>query len=252
MSVQACAEIVRKGDPDRFLTTMAAPTHLREILFPIYAFNVEVARAPWVTEETMIAEMRLQWWRDALTEIRQGGTVRRHEVITPLAGILDGAMVEILDRLVTARRWDIYKDPFENHDHFEEYLDATAGGLMLVAARAIGATQADQLVRDYGAASGLANWFVAVPDLESRGRIPLVDGRPKAVADLASTALGNLRHLKKSIPTAAKPATRTGWQADRTLRSAAATPAIVKDGGLHNSEFLKKYLLIWTVATRSP
>ena len=76
----ACAAIVEKGDPDRFLAAMAAPVAARRVLFPLYALNIEVARAPWVTEEAMIAEMRLQWWRDALAEIAAGGQVRRHEV----------------------------------------------------------------------------------------------------------------------------------------------------------------------------
>ena len=90
MSLQACAEITRKGDPDRFLSAMAARPALREILFPIYAFNVEVSRAPWVTKEPMIAEMRLQWWRDALQEIAAGGTVRRHDAVTEEFGLIAG------------------------------------------------------------------------------------------------------------------------------------------------------------------
>mgnify|MGYP003628551030 FL=1 len=109
---------------------MAAPVAARRVLFPIYAFNVEVARAPWVTEEPMIAEMRLQWWRDALEEMASGGTVRRHEVTLPLADVVDGDGARALDRLVAARRWDVYKDGFEDAEHFKEYLDATAGELM--------------------------------------------------------------------------------------------------------------------------
>ena len=74
--VLACAGIVERGDPWRFRTLMAAPLEARAILFPVYAFNVEVSRAPWVTQEPMIAEMRLQWWRDALEEIASGAAVR--------------------------------------------------------------------------------------------------------------------------------------------------------------------------------
>ncbi len=66
MSLAACAALVERGDPDRFLAVMAAPAWARARLFPLYAFNLEVARAPWVTEEPMIAEMRLQWWRDVV------------------------------------------------------------------------------------------------------------------------------------------------------------------------------------------
>ena len=72
MTLAACAEMVRRGDPDRFLSAMTAPPDARAKLFPLYAFNLEVARAPWVTQEPMIAEMRLQFWRDALEEIAEG------------------------------------------------------------------------------------------------------------------------------------------------------------------------------------
>ena len=74
----ACAALVEKADPDRFRAAMAAPVAARAVLFPLYALNVEVTRAPWVTQEPMLAEMRLQWWRDALQEIADGGPVRRH------------------------------------------------------------------------------------------------------------------------------------------------------------------------------
>ena len=80
MSFDACAAIVQKGDPERFRAVMAANVPARRILFPLYAFNVEVTRAPWVTKEPMIAEMRLQWWADALDEIARRGAVRKHEV----------------------------------------------------------------------------------------------------------------------------------------------------------------------------
>ena len=71
--LNACAAMVERADPWRFRAAMAAPVETRKLLFPLYAFNVEVARAPWVTQETMIAEMRLQWWRDALEEVAKGG-----------------------------------------------------------------------------------------------------------------------------------------------------------------------------------
>ena len=64
-ALNACAEIVQRGDPDRLRAVLAAPLEARAVLLPIYAFNVEGARAPWVTEEPMIAEMRLAWWREA-------------------------------------------------------------------------------------------------------------------------------------------------------------------------------------------
>ncbi len=139
MSLAACAEIVEKADPLRFRCASAAPAHVQDKLLPLYAFNIEISRAPWVTQEPMIAEMRLQWWRDAVEEIGQGGKVRSHEVTDALTDVVraNSIPVELLDEMITARRWDIYKEPFENQEHFEEYIDQTSGNLLWVAARAL-------------------------------------------------------------------------------------------------------------------
>jgi phytoene/squalene synthetase len=99
MTLTACAALVERGDPDRFRAAMAAPPPARNVLFPLYAFNLEVARAPQVASEPLIGEMRLQWWRDALAEIAAGGPVRRHEVTTPLALARCGRLIRAALRL---------------------------------------------------------------------------------------------------------------------------------------------------------
>ncbi|MFY0618091.1 squalene/phytoene synthase family protein [Shimia sp.] len=240
--LKACAGIVKNGDPDRFAATMAAHPDARDVLFPLYAFNVEVSRAPWVTQETMIAEMRLQWWRDALAEIRSGKGVRRHEVVTPLAAILDANATEVLDTLIEARRWDIYKDPFEDQQHLERYLAETAGGLMLVGAHALGQC-AEGVARDVGYALGVANWLMAIPALEDANRVPLVNGRPEAVAEFAQGALSRLeaaRQRRKEVDRAAGQAFYAAWQAEMVLKQAIADPRRVSNGALGSSEFGKR------------
>lgn len=247
----ACAALVQRADPDRFMAAMAAPVAARRVLFPLYALNVEVARAPWVTEETMIAEMRLQWWRDAVEEIAKGGGVRRHEVVTPLAEVLPTDMVGLLDEMIAVRRWDIYKDPFEDAAHFERYIDQTSGTLMLVGARSLG--DADEaVVRDYGFAVGLANWLRAIPDLEARKRIPLLDGTADGVRALAQDGLTRLARAhagRGGVSAAAAPAMLAGWQAKAILRQAARDPARVGDGTLGQSEARKRLGLMVTSVT---
>ena len=237
---QACAAIVDKGDPDRFASAMAAPVAVRERLFPLYAMNVEVSRAPWVTEEPMIAEMRLQWWRDALAEIAEGGEVRRHEVVTPLAEVLSTEQAVLLDDLVLARRWDAYHDAFEDESAFRAYIDQTAGHLMWVAAQSLGAT-GEQAVRDIAFGAGVAAFLRAVPELEARGRVPLIDGRSDAVRLLAEGALAQLRRGKRTgMARAARPALWPAWQAEGLLKQVISDPRRVADGTLGLSEFQKR------------
>ena len=242
--IAACAQLVERADPDRFSATMATPVSARSVLFPLYAFNVEVARAPWVTAEPMIAEMRLQWWADALEEIETGATVRRHEVVTPLAAVLDAEGALDLTRLVEARRWDAYTEPFQDQAQFSNYLAATTGAVLWTAARLLGAPGSEQgdVTRVSGAIA-LANWFRAIPELEARGRLPLPDGRPDAVVALADRALRDLS-AQNRLGKPARQVLLSGWRARHVLRQARKDPAAVADGRLSESEFRRRASLL--------
>ncbi|QFT80585.1 Squalene/phytoene synthase [Roseovarius sp. THAF27] len=230
--IMACAGLVHRGDPERFAATMAAPVPAREKLFPLYAFNVEVSRAPWVTQESMIAEMRLQWWRDVLEEIRTGAEVRRHEVATPLARVLDTDMAARLDALVEARRWDIYRDPFEDMSAFRGHLTNTSGLLLLAAARTLGDAPEEPILKA-GYAQGVANWLRAVPELERQGRIPLVEGTHAAIRALADDALTDLAEARRTRPAPeVRPAMLALWQTDAILKKARRDPAAVSENRL--------------------
>ena len=247
----ACAKLVEKGDPDRFAATMAAPIAVRKVLFPIYAFNVEVSRAPWVTKEAIIAEMRLQWWTDALEEIASGGLVRRHEVVTSLAHVLDSTAARELQKVVQARLWDVYRDPFEDQAAFSKYIEDTSASLLRAALQSLSGNMPEVLT-DLGYASGLAHFLRAVPELERQGRRPLVDGRPEAVQDLAKQGFDRLvksRQARSTIPAEARPVTLAAWQAEPILKQAKSDPRLVADGTLGMSEAYKKLRLMWCAAT---
>ena len=245
----ACAGIVERGDPDRFAAIMAAPVAARLRLFPIYAFNVEVARAPWVTAEAMIAEMRLQWWRDVLGEIAADGPVRRHEVATPLGKVLSPEMATRLEALVEARRWDIYRDPFEDMAAFRAHLEATSGLLLLAATQTLGEVD-ETPVLNAGYALGMANWLRAVPALERAGRIPLVDGTPEAVRALATDGLAALKTARGApMPKPIRPALTPLCQAQSLLRRAQSEPNAVAQDRLTLSPFLSRINLMRTAIT---
>lgn len=251
MSVDACAKLVERGDPDRFLAVMAAPLAARAKLFPIYAFNLEVARAPWMTQEPMIAEMRLQWWRDVVAEPQP----RAHEVMTPFHTLIQSANLPlaVIDQMVEARRWDIYREPFADMAAFADYLEQTGAGLMWLSALALGAPpQAEAAVRGFGWAAALASYLRAVPELEARGRYPLPDGRAEAVSKLAELGLERIataRQQSASIPRATRPALLAGWQAEKLLQQAKADPMAVAEGRLQLTEFSRRGRLLWQAAT---
>ena len=251
MTLAACADLVRKGDPDRFLSAMAAPPEARARLFPLYAFNLEIARAPWVASDPVVAKMRLQFWRDALAEIDEGQPARAHEVVQPLAEVMRTAGLpgEVLDGIVVARWADTDQEPITSAEVLDVYLAETAGTLMWASAQVLGAQSIrEPAVRAVGKAAGLASMLVAAPELERRGwRVLPETGLGELIADArADIAAARKINFKLSIP-----ALRAAWRADGILaRAAAANAEAIRAGGLEDSEFARRAGLSWRSLTR--
>ncbi|MCT8328704.1 squalene/phytoene synthase family protein [Albidovulum sediminis] len=232
------ADAVREGDPRRFAATMAAPAATRPRLWALYALNLEIARAPWASDQPLIAEMRLQWWIDAIAapEGQGGGALA---ILAPLMLDLPDLRPLLLGA-AEARRRDAWPEPFADEADLGAYLDATAGNLMWAAARLLGAPAAAEApVRDFAWGAGLATWLAAVPALAARGRHPLPDMTPEAVTALARRGLDRIaraRALRARVPATAAPALLPGWQAAPLLRLAAHQPSRVAEGRLATSE----------------
>lgn len=190
----ACAQMVEQGDADRFASAMAAPVVARAILFPIYAFNLEISKIAWMAAEPMLAQMRYQWWLDAL----QTGTPQgRHQVLTPLAPALAGQGAELAIQLVQARQTDLDCAPFANRDALVRYLDHTSGNLMLLAYQSLGGIQS-QLACDLGRALGAARYLQALPQLKAQGRIPLPpDTTPQDLTQIGKQSLTRARSQRQ-------------------------------------------------------
>lgn len=169
-----CGALVRRHDHDRFLTTLFAPRQRREALLALYAFNFEIARTREAVSEAMLGEIRLQWWREALEEI-DAERPRRHEVVEALALALADTSVSAatLQPLVDARARDLDDTPFTSIPALEAYASETAGGLVEVALRLLGAQDPAHLAagRAVGTAWGLAGLLRAVPFHANQRRI---------------------------------------------------------------------------------
>ncbi|MEM9583208.1 MAG: squalene/phytoene synthase family protein [Pseudomonadota bacterium] len=244
MSLEACVELVRTADPDRYEVTILAPEEVQKILWPLYAFNVEVSRAPWVTQEPMIAEIRLQWWRDALEEIREGKVVRAHDVTKPLAAILDAEGAISLDRLVEARIWDIYSDPFRDQAAFDRYIDATYGDLLWTAARLIAPESDEAVVRSFAFGCGVASMLRARAALKALHKNPLPDDTLvgfQQVSRAGISAFHRAKRDKRKLPKVLNTLLISGWQAAPTFAQIERAPEQIFEDGFAPSEFLRRW-----------
>ena len=90
-------------------------------------------------------------------------------------------------------------------------------------------------MRDFAFASGSANLLRAVPDLEERGRKPLLDGTVAGVKAFATTAKARLDRAisaRAQVPAGAGVALVSGYRAKPVLNAAIKNPASVAAGGL--------------------
>mgnify|MGYP000129350357 FL=1 len=244
MTLEACAGLVERGDPDRFLAAMAAPPKARAVLMALYAVNIEVARAPWASQEPLIARMRLQWWRDALAALEAGKPVQGGEAAMALAG-LSHVDLTPLQGIIDAREWDIEPGDFSSESEFSDHIDATAGNLMWAAAKALGASpDLEPALRDIAFASGIARWLQAVPALKAAGLRPLVDESSSALQRLAQDSLTKLRSRRGTDLGIAIHAAREAWRAPAILKLAAEEPERALSGRLHTSEFRRRGSLL--------
>lgn len=242
MTIDACAGLVERGDPDRFLAIMSAPPAARAKLFPLVAFNLEVARAPWLTKEPLIAQMRLQWWLDTVTEIVEGKPARAHEVAGPLTDVIREAALppSVFATLINARYWDINSDPFASEEDVIAHIDRGTGSLAVLCAMALGCKAEEADIREAAIASGIANWLLAVPALEAAGKKPLAHATLAEVRNLADYGLRMLDKQQSTDFGAGVPALRMGWRARALLNAAKADPQAVPEGRLATSEFRRK------------
>ena len=168
--LSSLGELVRRHDPDRFLTLLFAPPERRETLITLYAFNHELARARDVASQALLALIRLQWWREVVE-----GEAKPHEVGTPLLAMISDGRLDraALLALIEARETEVDGD-LPTLDAWRAWLLAGAGGLAVAAGQALGVTESAILtgLRLRGAAYGVAGLLRSRLMLGARGRAP--------------------------------------------------------------------------------
>jgi phytoene/squalene synthetase len=149
------AQTVRAADPDRYFAALFAPPQHRPYLHALYAFNNEVARVAETVREPMLGAIKLEWWRET-AESAAKGAPRNHDVARGLAALFTDRALPLPDfeAIIAARAFDSSADQFDDFRALEDYLDATGGAVMRLAARILGGDPA--VTREAALAYGLA------------------------------------------------------------------------------------------------
>jgi phytoene synthase len=175
---------VRRYDHDRYLTGLFAPEGLRPHLWALYAFNAELARVRETVSEPATGEIRLQGWRDAVTEMADGGQAPRQPVAEALAeGLRAGRLAPAdLERMIDARTPELYDDIPKDWAAFEARHAAIDGQVTAMAARLLGAPDAEvEAARAVGRAWGMVTTLRQSSHYAAMNRVRLPEDRMTAL-----------------------------------------------------------------------
>ncbi|MDB5585129.1 MAG: squalene/phytoene synthase family protein [Devosia sp.] len=171
------AEALRASDHDRFLSTLILSGPRRDGIVALYAFNADVASIRDRVSDPAPGEIRLQWWNDAL-EGQGHGAIRQNPVADALLDTIAAYNIPIgtLQRLLGARRFDLYDDPMPDLPTFEGYAGETASTLYQLAAMILNngeLIEAGDAAGHLGVAHALIGHLRAFGYTASQGRIML-------------------------------------------------------------------------------
>ena len=221
------AALVRRHDPDRFLTALFAPPDRRDHLLALYAFNHELARAREVVSEPPLALIRLQWWREIVE-----GTSRRHAVADALSRALDSGALLAADLLPVIEAREMEAAPaIATLAEWRHYVLTGAGGLAVAAARLLGAADPEAM-RPLGAAYGVAGVLRGMPHLAERQRclLPadlLAERGLSPEAAIAAPAAPAVRDVLHRLAAEGRSLLAAGPRRVRGPALAAALPAVL-------------------------
>lgn len=136
-AVQHCEDLVRRGDEDRWLAIGYADAPLQHRLFALHALHMELKRIPTLVSEPMIGEIRLQWFRDALEELRAGKPPRQHPVIEAIAAteLFTSDYAGDIDSAIDAAARPLYGEPFASVETFIDWLAKSDGAIDAAASK---------------------------------------------------------------------------------------------------------------------
>ena len=242
-------DLVRRGDPDRHLSALSAEPIARRKLFALYGFNLEVARAAWASNDPVICAVRLNWWAEAVGPARFKDARTSNHLVSSVAELIrTGELpMDSFKRMIDARYRDLNREPFTALDEFDEYIDATSGELMTLAARTLGAPElASETVRLFARGSGAASFLRAVPSLSAKGWNAF-GADMELVSDIVRSASERIlaaRRNRKKVPRSSTPALLAGWRAGAALGKAASDLQRIHSGQLEESEFMRRGTLL--------
>ncbi len=190
-----CFDIVRHNDPNRFLIGLLMPRAKRCDLWPIYAFNFEIAKTAEIVSEPMMGNIRLQWWRDEIEEIYNNVKPRKHEVVEPLARVIKEHNLPKGNflALINVREFDLEYKMLSDWESFEIYARKTNAPLNELILKVLGVMEDKDVLNQLSFYYGAIGLIRAIPYLLNHRRLLI----PQDVLDKHNVSMQQILDFNK-------------------------------------------------------
>ena len=195
----------KAGEADRYLAALLSPKTARGDLIALAAYVAEVGQIANEVREAPLAEIKLQWWRDAFARFETGGKSGN-----PIAD--EFARVVAAHNLPRAKLEDwfdahvhtLYADPPPSEDALKLEMKLLQGIPFAFAQLILGETGASEeqdMIANAAIAYGMARLGLDYPRALARGRMPLPqsDEPSDAKAYVVNVAREHLARVKPAF-----------------------------------------------------
>lgn len=166
---------LRQTDIDRYLALLLMPETVRDDLMALMLFNAEIAAIRDRIRDPLPGEVRLQWWRDVLSDDR-GGEAQAHPVASLLLEVIKRRAIPVapMVAMCDARIFDLYDDPMPDRTSYEGYAGETASSLLQMSAFLLdpaASTTTATASGHAGVAQAVAGHLMLLPLSQARGQV---------------------------------------------------------------------------------
>jgi phytoene/squalene synthetase len=172
----------REFEPDYFYAALLAPRDAQHDLIVLAAYVAETACISTSVQEPALAEIRVQWWRDALADAVVG-TRSGNPVLDALADVVSRRGVGLHDASLPLEAIDreIEGAPFQSDEDLRTFLDQGSGAVARMALKitAPGAAMGDEAsfaLTQASQAIGAIRLARRLAELIRHGRCPFPPG----------------------------------------------------------------------------
>lgn len=227
-------DTARRYEPDRYAAALLAPRARQSDLIALAAFAGDIRRIGQEVRDPFAAELRLQWWRDAL-KAGAAGNVAGNPVADAFSKVIrdDALALDALDDYLDAHAHTLYQAPPPDEAALQTEIDLKEGTLFRFASqiaageKAFNSNENDAIVTATEA-YGMMRVALDLPYALARGRVPVPDAMVRHNPDGAPDWQQTIKAVASAARASLAPARVAFRACQRPIRPALSPVALVE------------------------